>query len=47
MIHKISPRPSLPKRGKERVNFSKERERKGRKAPFNYAKSLIILSSSN
>jgi hypothetical protein len=24
MIYKISPHPSLPKRGKERGNFSKE-----------------------
>jgi hypothetical protein len=25
MIYKISPAPSLPKRGKERENFAKER----------------------
>jgi hypothetical protein len=39
MIYKISPHPSFPKRGKERVNFAKEGERKGRNAPLDYAKS--------
>jgi hypothetical protein len=34
MIYKISPHPSLLKRGKERVNFAKERERKGRNDPL-------------
>jgi len=39
MIYKISPRPSFPKRGKERENFAKEGERKGRNDPLDYAKN--------
>jgi hypothetical protein len=39
MIYKISPTPSLPKRGKERENIPKEGERKGRNDPLDYAKS--------
>ena len=39
MIYKISPRPSLPKRGKESENFAKEGERKGRNYPLDYAKN--------
>jgi len=39
MIYKIFLYPSLPKRGKERENFDKEGERKGRNAPLDYAKS--------
>jgi hypothetical protein len=39
MIYKISPNPSFSKRGKERVNFAKEGERKGRNDPLGYAKS--------
>jgi len=30
MIYKISPSPSLPKRGKERENFPKQRKGEGR-----------------
>jgi hypothetical protein len=30
MIYKISPNPSLPKRGKEGEDFAKEGERRGR-----------------
>ena len=41
MIYKISPSPSLPKRGKERENFPKEGEGKGRNDPLDYAKSHI------
>ncbi len=33
MIYKISPSPSLPKRGGERWKFAKEGERKGRNNP--------------
>jgi len=44
MIYKISPHPSFPKRGKERVNFAKEGERKGRNAPLDYAKSQNFYS---
>lgn len=33
IIYKISLPPSLPKRGGERRNFSKEGERKGRNVP--------------
>jgi hypothetical protein len=33
MIYKISPYPSLPKRGGERRKFAKEGERKGRIDP--------------
>jgi hypothetical protein len=40
MIYKISPIPSLPKRGKERENFPKEGDGKGRNDPLDYAKSL-------
>ena len=39
MIYKISPSPSLLKRGKERGLFAKEGERKGRNDPLDYAKS--------
>jgi len=42
MIYKISPYPSLLKRGKERENFTKEGERKGRNDPLGYAKSLYL-----
>jgi hypothetical protein len=44
MIYKISPSPSLPKRGKERENFPKEGEGKGkgRNDPLDYAKSLFL-----
>jgi hypothetical protein len=43
MIDKISPRPSLPKRGKESENFAKEGKRKGRNDPLDYAKSPNII----
>jgi hypothetical protein len=43
MIYKISPRPSLLKRGKERENFAKEGKRKGRNDPLDYAKSHFFL----
>jgi hypothetical protein len=39
MIYKISPHPSLSKRGKESENFAKEGKRKGRNNPLGYAKS--------
>jgi hypothetical protein len=39
MIYKISPHPSLPKRGKEGEDFAKEGKRKGRNDPLDYAKS--------
>jgi len=39
MIYKISPHPSLPKRGKKE-NFAKEGEKKGRNDPLDYTKSL-------
>jgi len=42
MIYKISPSPSLPKRGKERENFPKEGEGKGRDDPLDYAKSSFF-----
>jgi len=38
----ISPGPSLPKRGKEKENFTKEGERKGRNAPLDYAKRQYL-----
>jgi hypothetical protein len=40
MIYKISPYPSLPKRGKERENFAKEGKGKGGKDPLDHAKNL-------
>jgi hypothetical protein len=54
MIYKISPSPSLPsgpealwaggqRGGKERENFPKEGEGKGRDDPLDYAKSLKTL----
>jgi len=45
MIYKISPSPSLPKRGKERENFPKEGEGKGRNDPLDYAKSQNLNHS--
>jgi len=39
MIYKISPHPSLPKRGKERENFAKEEEGERQKWLLDYAKS--------
>jgi hypothetical protein len=40
MIYKISPNPSLPKRGKEGEDFAKERKKKAGNDPFDYAKIL-------
>jgi len=45
MIYKISPSPSLPKRGKERENFPKEGEGKGRNGPLDYAKTPFCGSN--
>jgi len=42
MIDKISPDPSLPKRGKKRNIFSKKQERKDRNDPLDYAKSYFF-----
>ena len=46
MIDKISPNPSLPKRGKENENFAKEGKKKGRYDPLDYAKSHYLRTSS-
>jgi len=43
MIYTISPRPSLPKRGKEGENFAKEGKRKGRNNPLDYGKSQTLM----
>ena len=43
IIYKISPRPSLQKRGKERENFAKEGKRKGRNDPLDYGKSQKLM----
>ena len=47
MICKISPHPSLPKRGKERENFAKEGERKGRNDPLDSTKTLNIFITNH
>ena len=47
IYYKISPDPSLPKRGKEKENFTKERERKGRNDPLDYAKRVKLFGQSD
>jgi hypothetical protein len=39
MIYKISPDPSLPKRGKKRKTLLKRGDRKFRNDPLDYTKS--------
>ena len=41
MIYKISPNPSLPKRGEGGGDFAKEGKRKARNDPLDYAKIFI------
>ena len=41
MIYKISPAPLCQRGGKEKENFAKEDERKGKNDPLEYAKSLF------
>ena len=47
MIYKISPNPSLPKRGKEGEDFAKEGKRKAGNGPLDYAKILNFKSQRN
>ena len=47
MIYKISPHPSLLKRGKERENFAKEGERKGRNDPLDSTKTLNLFITNH
>jgi hypothetical protein len=44
MIYKISPPPSLPKRGKERGNFAKEGEEKAEMTHSITRRALILMN---